>query len=76
MITYWFTSCWSPFFFFFFRVCVSHCGLTETDVTEASHFNYRFATKAAMVLTTQVGTSATVFAVNVVVVEVAERWSA
>ena len=76
MITYWFTSCWSPLFFFFFRVCVSHCGLTLTDVTEVGHVDYQLGTKAAMVLTAQVDTSATVLAVNVVVVEVAERWSA
>ena len=36
----------------------------------------RLATVAAMVLTAQVDTSATVLAVSVVVVEVAERWSA
>ena len=36
----------------------------------------RLATIAAMVLTAQVDTSATVLAVSVVVVEVAERWSA
>ena len=36
----------------------------------------RLATIAAMVLTAQVDTSATVLAVSVVVVEVAERWTA
>ena len=36
----------------------------------------RLATIAAMVLTAQVDTLATVLAVSVVVVEVAERWSA
>ena len=36
----------------------------------------RLATIAVMVLTAQVDTSATVLAVNVVVVEVAERWLA
>ena len=36
----------------------------------------RLATIAAMVLNAQVDTPATVLAVSVVVVEVAERWSA
>ena len=67
------TSCWSPLFFFY-GVSVSHCRFTLTDVTII--IDPRLATIAAMVLTAQVDTSATVLAVSVVVVEVAERWSA
>ena len=62
------------FFFFVPRVGVSHYEFTVTDV--APLVRPRLATIAAMVLTAQVDTSATVLAVSVVVVEVAERWSA
>ena len=62
------------FIFWILRVCVSHYEFTVTDITPL--VGPRFATIAAMVLTAQVHTSATVLAVSVVVVEVAERWSA
>ena len=62
------------FLFFILRVCVSHFLFTVTDVTPL--VGPWLATIAAMVLTAQVDTSATVLAVSVVVVEVAERWSA
>ena len=62
------------FLFLFYGVNVSHCGFTVTDVTII--VDPRLATIAAMVLTAQLDTSATVLAVSVVVVEVAERWSA
>ena len=63
------------FFFIILRVVgVSHNEFTVADVTPL--VGPRLATIAAMVLTAQVDTSATVLAVNVVVVEVAERWSA
>ena len=58
---------------FILRICVSHNKFTVTDVTPT--VGPRLAT-IAMVLNTQVVTSATILAVNVVVVEVAERWSA
>ena len=58
----------------FLGVCVSHYEFTVTDV--APLVEPRLATIAAMVLTAQVDTSATVLTVSVVVVEVAERWSA
>ena len=58
----------------FLGVCVSQYEFIETDVTPL--VGPRLATIAAMVLTAQVDTSATVLAVSVVVVEVAERWSA
>ena len=54
-------------------ISVSHNKFTVTDVTPT--VGPRLAT-IAMVLNTQVVTSATILAVNVVVVEVAERWSA
>ena len=54
--------------------CVSHYEFTVTDVTPL--VEPRLATIAAMVLTAQVDTSATVLAVSAVVDEVAERWSA
>ena len=54
---------------FILRICVSHNNFTVTDVTLL--VRPRLATIAA-----QVDTSATVLAVSVVVVEVAERWSA
>ena len=60
--------------FFFLWVCVSHNKFTVTDVTPL--VGPWLATIAAVVLNTQVVTSATILAVNVVVVEVAERWSA
>ena len=55
-------------------VGVSHHKFTVADVTPL--VGPRLATIAAMVITAQVDTSATVLAVSVVVVEVAERWSA
>ena len=55
-------------------VCVSHYKFTVTDVTPT--VGPRLATIAAVVLNAQVDTSTTVLAVSVVVVEVAERWSA
>ena len=58
---------------FILRICVSHNKFTVTDVTPT--VGPRLAT-IAMVLNTQVVTSATILAVKVVVVEVAERWSA
>ena len=64
------TSCWSPLFFFY-GVSVSQFGFTVTDVT--INIDPRLATTAAMVLTAHVDTSATVVAVVVVVIEVAER---
>ena len=62
------------FFFFIPRVCGSHYKFTVSDVTPT--VGPWLATIAAVVLNTQVVTSATILAVNVVVVEVAERWSA
>ena len=64
------TSCWSPLFFFY-GISVSHCGITVTDVTII--IDPRLATIAAMVRTAHVDTLATVVAVVVVVIEVAER---
>ena len=58
----------------FLGVCVSHYEFTVTDITPL--VGPRLATIAAMVLNAQVDTPATVLAVSVVVVEVAERWSA
>ena len=62
------------FFFFIPRVCGSHYKFTVTDVTPT--VGPWLGTIAAVVLNAQVDTSATVLAVSVVVVEVAERWSA
>ena len=59
---------------FILRICVSHNKFTVTDVTPL--VGPLLATIAAVVLNSQVVTSATILAVNVVVVEVAERWSA
>ena len=58
------------FLFLFYGVNVSHCGFTVTDVTIVDP---RLATIAAMVRTAHVDTLATVVAVVVVVIEVAER---
>ena len=57
--------------FFFYGISVSHCGITVTDVTII--IDPRLATIAAMVRTAHVDTLATVVAVVVVVIEVAER---
>ena len=58
----------------FLGVCISHNEFTVTNVTPL--VGPRLATIEAMVLNAQVDTPATVLAVSVVVVEVAERWSA
>ena len=63
------------FFFIILRVVgVSHYEFLVADVLPL--VGPRLATIAAMVITAQVDTSATVLAMSVIVVEVAERWSA
>ena len=54
-------------------VCVSHYIITVADITEVGLDDFLLLAIAAIVLTTQVGTSATGLTVKMVVVEVAER---
>ena len=58
------------------RVCISHKHSTVADVTRVSVVCLFLLTIAAMVLTAKVNTSATCLTVTMVVVDVAERWSA